>query len=112
MNTPTSDQLDRFARTLGDELRTARKERSWTRKQMQAQMAADDEDEMSLQTLATYELGMRRVSVNRFVELCAVLDKQADKLRRRAITSVRHRSRRPRGGRFVRPGPHSRPPTS
>lgn len=31
MNTPTSDQLDRFARVLGDQLRTARKERGWTR---------------------------------------------------------------------------------
>jgi transcriptional regulator with XRE-family HTH domain len=88
MNTPTNDQLDRFAQTLGHELRTARKQRGWTRKQMQAQMAADDEDEVSLQTLATYELGTRRVSVNRFVELCAVLDEQADELLRRAITSV------------------------
>jgi transcriptional regulator with XRE-family HTH domain len=95
MKTPTSDQLGRFARALGNELRTARKQRGWTRKQMRAHLAADnadnddaDNDEMSLQTLATYELGTRRISVERLVELCAVLDQPPDQLLRRAITGA------------------------
>lgn len=92
MKTPTSDQLGRLARALGNELRTARKQRGWTRKQMRAHLAADnadtDNDEMSLQTLATYELGTRRISVERFVELCAVLDQPPDQLLRRAITGA------------------------
>jgi hypothetical protein len=32
MKTPTSDHLDRLAQTLGNELRTARTQRGWTRK--------------------------------------------------------------------------------
>jgi transcriptional regulator with XRE-family HTH domain len=86
MNTPTSEQLDQFARVLGDLLRTARKERGWTRKQMRAEMGADDEDELSLQTLATYELGTRRISVERLVALCAVLKQRPDELLLRATT--------------------------
>lgn len=89
---PTSDQLDRFARTLGNELRTARKQRGWTRKQMRAHLAADadgsEDDEVSLQTLATYELGTRRISVERLVELCAALEQPPDQLLLRAITGA------------------------
>jgi transcriptional regulator with XRE-family HTH domain len=92
MKTPTSNQLGRLARALGNELRTARKQRGWTRKQMRAHLAADnddaDNDEMSLQTLATYELGTRRISVERLVELCAALDQPPDQLLRRAITDA------------------------
>lgn len=86
MNMPTSEQLDQFARVLGDLLRSARKERGWTRKQMRAEMGTDDEDEVSLQTLATYELGTRRMSVERLVELCAVLKQRPDQLLLRATT--------------------------
>lgn len=89
MTTPASNQ---FARALGHELRTARKQRGWTRKQMRAHLAADnagaENDELSLQTLATYELGTRRISVERFVELCAALDQPPDQLLLRAITGA------------------------
>lgn len=90
MRTPTSDQLDRFARILGNELRTARKQRGWTRKQMRAHLAANnaENDEISLQTLATYELGTRRISVERLVELCAVLGQPPDQLLLRATTGA------------------------
>lgn len=92
MTMPTSDQLDRLARTLGNELRTARKQRGWTRKQMRAHLAADadggEDDEVSLQTLATYELGTRRISVERLVELCAALEQPPDQLLLRAITGA------------------------
>ncbi|MFD5089827.1 helix-turn-helix domain-containing protein [Amycolatopsis thailandensis] len=83
MNTPTSEQLDQFARALGDTLRSARRERGWTRKQMRAAMYARDDD-LSLQTLASYELGTRRISVERLIEVCAVLKKQPDELLRHA----------------------------
>lgn len=94
MRTPTSGQLDRFAQVLGHELRAARKQRGWTRKQMRAHLAdsadADnaENDEVSLQTLATYELGTRRISVQRLVELCAVLGQPPDQLLLRAITGA------------------------
>ncbi|MCU1680244.1 MAG: hypothetical protein JWQ81_983 [Amycolatopsis sp.] len=79
---PTSDQLGDFARLLGDELRTVRKNRCWTRKQLRAQMNPDDE--LSLKTLATYELGTRRMTVERLLEVCAALDEPPDELLRRA----------------------------
>ena len=92
MKMPTSDQLDRLARALGNELRAARKQLGWTRKQMRTELAADnadaETDEVSLQTLATYELGTRRISVERLVELCAVLGQPADQLLLRAIISA------------------------
>lgn len=59
-----------YQRVLGDELRQVRKQRGWTRKQLQAHLAA----EVSLQTLATYELGTRQCSVVRLAELCLALD--------------------------------------
>ncbi|MEU3622506.1 transcriptional regulator [Amycolatopsis coloradensis] len=85
MNTPTSEQLDQFAHILGETLRSARRERGWTRKQLRAAMCTNDDD-LSLQTLASYELGKRRISVERLIELCAALNKQPDELLRRATT--------------------------
>lgn len=59
-----------YQRVLGDELRRARKRRSWTRKNLQDHLSCD----ISLQTLATYELGTRQCSVVRLAELCLALD--------------------------------------
>ncbi|MGH3440100.1 MAG: helix-turn-helix domain-containing protein [Sciscionella sp.] len=58
-----------YQRTLGDELRKVRKERGWTRKDLQGHL----HHEVSLQTLATYELGTRQCSVVRLAELCLAL---------------------------------------
>ncbi|MBB5856374.1 helix-turn-helix domain-containing protein [Amycolatopsis umgeniensis] len=85
MNTPTSEQLDQFAHALGELLRSARRERGWTRKQMGAAMGANEVD-LSVQTLASYELGTRRISVERLIEVCAVLNKQPDELLLSATT--------------------------
>jgi transcriptional regulator with XRE-family HTH domain len=82
MEPPTGDQLDTFARVLGDELRMVRRSHNWTRKQLQARLSPDDE--VSLQMLATYELGTRRMTVERLVEICAALDHPPDQLLRRA----------------------------
>jgi transcriptional regulator with XRE-family HTH domain len=84
MKPPTGEQLDTFARVLGDEIRTLRKAHRWTRKQLQARLNPDDE--VSLQTLATYELGTRRMTVERLIEVCAALDHPPDQLLRRAAT--------------------------
>ncbi|MFI6098172.1 helix-turn-helix domain-containing protein [Lentzea sp. NPDC051213] len=84
MKPPTKGELDRFTRTLGDELRTARKGLGWTRKELRSRMGRSESDELSLQTLATYELGTRRITVERLLEICVVLGQQPDELLLRA----------------------------
>jgi transcriptional regulator with XRE-family HTH domain len=59
-----------YQRVLGDEIRRLRKQRGWTRKDLNNRL----QSEISLQTLATYELGTRQCSVVRFVEICMALD--------------------------------------
>ena len=59
-----------YQRVLGDELRRLRKQRGWTRRDLNARLQSD----ISLQTLATYELGTRQCSVVRLVEICIALD--------------------------------------
>ncbi|MCR3719215.1 MULTISPECIES: helix-turn-helix domain-containing protein [Prauserella salsuginis group] len=60
---------DAFQRVLGEELRKLRRQRGWTRKELNERLQSD----ISLQTLATYELGTRHCSVVRLVELCMAL---------------------------------------
>lgn len=59
-----------YQRVMGDEIRRLRKQRGWTRKDLNGRLQSD----ISLQTLATYELGTRQCSVVRFVEICLALD--------------------------------------
>lgn len=59
-----------YQRVLGDEIRRLRKKRGLTRKQLNRRL----QSEISLQTLATYELGTRQCSMVRFVEICLALD--------------------------------------
>lgn len=59
-----------YQRVLGEELRKLRKSRGWTRKELNQRL----QSEISLQTLATYELGTRQCSVARLVELCLAMD--------------------------------------
>ncbi|RJQ78711.1 helix-turn-helix domain-containing protein [Amycolatopsis panacis] len=61
---------ERYQRVLGDELRRLRRDRGWTRKELNEHL----QSEISLQTLATYELGTRQCSVVRLVELCVAMD--------------------------------------
>lgn len=65
-------QLDAAAyqRILGDELRRLRKQRGLTRRDLNHRLQSD----LSLQTLATYELGTRQCSVVRLVEICLALE--------------------------------------
>lgn len=59
-----------YQRVLGEELRNLRRKRGWTRKELNRHLQSD----ISLQTLATYELGTRQCSVVRLVELCLAMD--------------------------------------
>lgn len=59
-----------YQRALGEELRKVRKRRGWTRKELNERL----QSEISLQTLATYELGTRQCSVVRLVELCVAME--------------------------------------
>lgn len=59
-----------YQRVLGDELRRVRKQRGWTRKELQTRL----DNDISLQTLATYELGTRQCSVVRLAELCLAME--------------------------------------
>lgn len=65
-------QLDAgaYQRILGEELRRLREERGLTRRDLSHRLQND----LSLQTLATYELGTRQCSVVRLVELCSALE--------------------------------------
>ncbi|SFP26873.1 Helix-turn-helix domain-containing protein [Amycolatopsis arida] len=60
---------DAYQRALGEELRELRKRRGWTRKELNERLQSD----ISLQTLATYELGTRQCSVVRLAELCLAM---------------------------------------
>lgn len=73
-----------YQRVLGDELRTLRKQRGWTRKELNKRL----QTEISLQTLATYELGTRQCSVVRLVEICHALDVPAHEVMARVHERV------------------------
>lgn len=74
MNGP--DEGTRYLQALGTELRRLRARRGWTRRELRDRLQSD----ISLQTLATYELGTRQCSVVRLVELCLALGEQPDRL--------------------------------
>lgn len=59
-----------YQKLLGEELRRARRELGLTRARLRDRLNID----LSLQTLATYELGTRQCSVVRLAELCHGLD--------------------------------------
>ncbi|ATY17264.1 XRE family transcriptional regulator (plasmid) [Amycolatopsis sp. AA4] len=75
---------EHYQRVLGDELRKLRRGRGWTRKELNAQLQRD----ISLQTLATYELGTRQCSVMRLVELCVAMDELPHDLLAKVHTRV------------------------
>ncbi len=60
---------DMYQRILGEELRKLRTQRGWTRKELGERLQSG----ISLQTLATYELGTRQCSVVRLAELCLAM---------------------------------------
>lgn len=73
-----------YQRVLGEELRKLRRRRGWTRKELNQHLQSD----ISLQTLATYELGTRQCSVVRLVELCLAMDELPQDLLARVHSRV------------------------
>src|SRR4051812_35575155 len=69
-------EADVYQRILGDELRMLRRRCGWTRKELQRRLPSD----ISVQTLATYELGTRQCSVVRLAELCFAMDELPQRL--------------------------------
>lgn len=69
-NVPSALDRDAYQRILADELGRLRRRRGWTRKYLLSRMKVD----LSLRTLATYELGTRQMSVLRLVELCYAMN--------------------------------------
>ncbi|MQA61676.1 MAG: helix-turn-helix domain-containing protein [Actinophytocola sp.] len=63
---------EHYQLALGDELRKLRKRRGLTRKELNQSL----QSEISLQTLATYELGTRQCSVVRLAEICLAMGEQ------------------------------------
>jgi transcriptional regulator with XRE-family HTH domain len=59
-----------FLRVLGDELRTARKKRGWTRAELIDRLGL----ELSQMTIGTWELGTRPCTALRVWQLCEVLE--------------------------------------
>lgn len=59
----------RFRRILGDELRRARHRHGWTRREMVPHL----DREVSIQTIQTYELGTRSMTVDRLAEFSELL---------------------------------------
>lgn len=58
-----------ITRALGDEIRRVRDHNGWTRAELVDRMASD----IHVQTLATYEQGVRQCTVVRLIEICRAL---------------------------------------
>lgn len=76
-----------LSRVLGEELRTLRKRRGWTRRDLLKRLDLG----ISLQTLATYELGTRKCSVTRLWELSEALEEPMEQLVVRVMQRVGER---------------------
>lgn len=80
MNLLTTDDLNNFKKALGLELRNVRKNvRRWPRRTLRDEMLRHGGDEeISIQSLGTYELGTRTLTVTRLLQIAAVLGVHAD----------------------------------
>lgn len=78
------DQARAFLRAFGEELRQARKERGWTRKDLQARLVS----EVSVYTITTYEDGTRQCPVLRLLELADALGTSAPDILARALERI------------------------
>jgi transcriptional regulator with XRE-family HTH domain len=81
----SESDLAAFPKALGTELRRHRTERGWSRRDLLRRLSSD----VSVQTLATYELGTRAISVLRLVELCEALGTTAHELLANADGTIR-----------------------
>jgi transcriptional regulator with XRE-family HTH domain len=79
--------MNAFMKALGDELRAGRKRRGWTRRQLLNRAPFD----VSLQTVATWELGTRHISAERLYQLCDLLGEPAEDLLARVRQRIQRR---------------------
>lgn len=102
----TAALLSSVVRGVGAEITTARKAKGWQRIGLRTAIAAylavgqqrqrgddvadeaDDESTPSLQALQTWELGTRKMSLARFVQVCSVLEVDPSDLLGRALARV------------------------
>jgi transcriptional regulator with XRE-family HTH domain len=82
--TGDADRSAQFLRVLGDELRKARRRRGWRRRDLRDQLTM----EISMQALATYELGTRAITVVRLFELAEVLEISLPDLLQRTLSRI------------------------
>jgi len=81
---PRELDAKRFLRVLGDEIRKLRNQHGWTRDRWRILCFPD----ISTQTLATYELGTRPMTVVRFAMICESLGEMPDEVMRRTLDRV------------------------
>lgn len=70
MTAPGHIAPDVLAKVLGIELRANRRARGWTRKVLLGHLGRD----VSLQTIATWELGTRKISVQSLFDTCVAME--------------------------------------
>lgn len=80
-------QSETVSCALGGELRTLRNHRGWTRRDLLTRAKLP----ISLQTLATYELGTRQCTVTRLWELSEALEEPMDRLVMRVMQRIGER---------------------
>lgn len=68
--------METFMIALGDELRAARKRKGWTRRDLVRHLQVD----LSLQTIATWELGTRHITAERLYYVCTALGELVEDL--------------------------------
>lgn len=71
--TPGFVVAERTARFMGLELRRLRRAHGWTRRNLRDRLRAVTGHDLSTQTLATYELGTRSLSIERLAAVCFTL---------------------------------------
>ncbi|MGX7829769.1 helix-turn-helix domain-containing protein [Actinokineospora sp. 24-640] len=104
---PPIDPHAWFARHLGDELRTIRRARGWTHRDLHALLIGQEAGhDLSVKTLANYEYGTRRMTVDWFMRLCTALGENASTVLHRAAIRTFEPTHPPRSGSAF---PHSRP---
>jgi transcriptional regulator with XRE-family HTH domain len=72
-------------RALGEELRSAREARDWSRLQLADRLPSGITD----RTILSYEHGARSLTAVRFIEICGVVEFDAPTLMRRALQRAR-----------------------
>lgn len=78
------DDFFSVEKVLGRELRKLRKRHGWTRRDLRKHIGADG----SLQALASYEMGTRKISVPRLFEVCLALGEHPSDLLKRVQDQV------------------------